>query len=180
MDLRNLFSKLTTVAFETVDSIESTLPWRNRPSHRGLQLEKLGFIPPGDAPYESQLYFPSILRNDGSVPVTVVQFQLDFGTALNRRLVQSGKRHGDLFRCRHSVPGRRSRFPADKCAPLTFTPDGTPVPVHLSCAVRYFKRNDGALRESLIAHVRRGRFQLVAHLQDGLSLRFSGKGVEIA
>lgn len=180
MDLRNLFSKLTAVASETLGRLDSTQPQRPHPVPRGLLLEKLGFIPPGDAPYEAQLYFPSILRNDGSLPVTVVQFHLDFGAALNQHLLQHDHQHGALFRCVHSVPGRRRDFSAERCTPLTFTPNSIPVPVHLSCAVRYVKRNDGALREKLIARVRRGHFRLVAHLQDGVSVHFSGKGVEFA
>lgn len=180
MDLRNLFSKLTVVACETFGRHETTRPQRAPPTSRGLHLERLGFLPPADAPYEAQLYFPSILRNDGSVPVTVVQFDVDFGAALNRRLLQHGYQRGGLFRCVHSIPGRRRDFSPDRCTPLTFMPNSMSVPVHLSCALRYVRRNDGALRETLIARVRRGHFRLVARLQDGVSVHFSGKGVEMA
>lgn len=181
MELRILISKLSTMAAAAAEKIgcRNALRWLSRAERHGLRLVKLGFIPPTDAPYETQLYFPSLLHNNGTAPVTILRFQLDFGAAFSGRLRQQQNDGGRLFQCVHSTPSNGTNLGASKGAPLTIIPNKRPVPVNLTCTVHYHKRNDGTLRESLIAHVRNGRFKVVLCIQGGRRLAFSGKGVEI-
>lgn len=156
--------------------------WRKKPrSSAPLQLRELRFIAPSDAPYETHLYFPASLSNQSDTSLTVTEFYLDLGRALNAQLGHDGNRLADMrcLKCTHSLPVTVAAKSRRTATPLIIAPGGELGPVTVACHIKYDRRNDGAQRDLVVNKIKSGDFMLMARLATGATVPLPGTNITL-